>query len=257
MKKIKRAIIKTGEQNSFLPLSDRIPKELFNLVDMPLMVELVDEALSINAEKIIFLSPKKSKSTLNFFENLKEIEDFLKKKGHTQAKKAQNLRKKYENIEFGFEKKLIKAIEEKENFSFLSADNLIDFKKSGLSQIMDIFKTSERPVLGLTEKEIGDLKTEKIARRLFKIKSFSDEATFSFFGRAIFTGESVKFFKGKKSLTEAIEEMLKRGHTIYGTLLKGDLFEVTDYPGFLKAGIHYGLKSEYGPELSEFIKEKI
>ena len=79
MKKIKRAIIKTGEQNSFLPLSDRIPKELFNLVDMPLMVELVDEALSINAEKIIFLSPKKSKSTLNFFENLKEIEDFLKK----------------------------------------------------------------------------------------------------------------------------------------------------------------------------------
>lgn len=257
MKKIKRTIIKADfNRERFFPLSGIIPVELFSLAGRSIIQLLVAEAISIDSEEIVILSDKKEKLIEEFFKDLKTQEKELKKKGNPKAKKLANLRNKYEKLEISFEKELSKAIGKVGNFAFLSSNQLIDYDKNSLKQLMNVFKTSERPVLGLREVEMGEIETEKIAKGLFKIKGFTDESSFELVGRGIFTGESRKFFKDKKSLKEAMKKMIERGHTIYGSLIKGNYFKIKNESDYLKAELYYAHK--FGnEEIADYISENL
>lgn len=256
MKKIEKTIINLISDRGFLaPLSNEVPREFFLLEDMPVLVYLIEEALSIGSEKIVFLSNEKDKRFVSFFEKLKDLEEKLKEKGNKRSKVVMQLREKIEDVEFILESSLIEAVRGKEDFAFLESDKLIHSKKLPIRQVADIFKTSERPVLGLVESEKGTVETEKIARGLFKVKGFDKESNLSLFGRAIFTSESKKFFEEGKKIDEILESMIERGHTVYGTLISGKKLELNNYLSFQKAQLYYLLNSDNKSELKNFIKD--
>lgn len=257
-KKVKKAIIDIQtDRGKFLPLSECVPKELFLLGNMPVLKHLTDEAISIGAEDIIFLTKAKEPIFKDFFKDLKEKETFLKKKGIKRAEALSEMVKLYENISFSYEKNLSTAVRKADDFLIISSDIVINSKRNACEQLMNIFKTSERPVIGLRETEMGDLEAEKIAKGLYKIKAFADEATLKLIGRGVFTAESRKFFEGKENLKEAIETMIDRGHTIYGTIIDGDFFDLTDPMEYAKANFSYNLKSSYGEKYKAFVKNKL
>ena len=253
-KKIKKAIIDLTETNSFLPLSEQVKKELFPLGKESIIEVLVKEAVSVGVEEIIFLSSKKDPRLVNLFTGLDEKVGELKRKGNPQAKQMKLLQEELREINFSFQKDLEEAVLGGQDFVYILASDLIYSNKNALLQLMNVFKTSERPVIGLIEADMGEIKTEKIARGLFKFKGFTDQSQFSMIGRSVFTSESAKFFKGCETIKEAIKKMIDRGHTTYGTKIDGQLFQINDKESYQQANIYYSLKNN--KELQEFIREK-
>ncbi|MGM0439482.1 MAG: hypothetical protein ACQEP3_03605, partial [Patescibacteria group bacterium] len=218
---------------------------------------LMEEAVSVGAEEIVFLTDKKEDERLvNFFQDLDKKVDYLKKRGNSRAKKLSKLKEKFKDLEFSFVSSFTEAVRGADDFAYISSEKLIYNEKNSLTQLMEVFKTSERPVLGLTKSDRGDIKTEKIARGLYKLKGFTDESVLSTIGRGVFTSESRKFFQEAESLREAIENMMERGHTVYGTKVDGKVFTVNNENSYLKANIYYSLKNKDDKELEEFIKDE-
>ncbi len=257
-KRVKKAIIEIKpDRGNFLPLSDCVPKELFLLGDMPILKYITDEAISVGVEDIIFLTDRKDSILSDFFKDLENQKELLKKRGFKRAESLSDLVNSYGDIEFSYEKRLTDATRGAEDFLFISSDVLIESKKSSCEQLMSVFRTSERPVVGLREADMGDIKAEKIAKGLYKVKGFTDEATLTMIGRGLFTSESRKFFEGKESLEGAIEAMIERGHTVYGTVISGEVFELTDSEEYQRANLSYALNSDYGEKYKEFVKKRL
>ncbi len=253
---IKKAVIEiTEDRGRFLPLSNQVPKELFMLSDMPVLNYLVDEATSLGVKEIVFWNKKTEKRFKSLFDNLDSQEDELRKKGNKRAEKIKELKERIENIQFSFGKDLFSCLNNSDNFAFISSDILINNKKNSLEQLMEIFKTSERPVVGLLESDIGEIETEKIAKGIYKVKGFGDKSNFSLVGRGIFTSESVKFFENQKNLSGVIEKMIERGHTVYGIVLSGEKFYLNNLESFLKANFYYTLKSEHSSFIKDYLKK--
>ena len=250
-KKINKAIIEIVDgKGNFLPLSDQVSKELFPLGENSVLEILLEEVVSVGAENIVFLMKDKDERLVKLFKDLAEKESYLKRKGSPKAKTLKSLKEKFENLKFSFAKDFTEATRGAEDFAYISSD--IICVENGLSQLMKVFKTSERPVLGLKPADFGEVKTEKIARGLFKLRGFSDEASYSMTGRGIFTSESRKFFEEAETVRDAIENMMDRGHTTYGTEVDGKVFPLKTETDYLKANIFYSLKNE---EVKEFTKD--
>ncbi len=84
MNKIKKAIIPVaGLGTRFLPLSKVLPKELFPLVDKPVLQYIIEEALVSGIEQIIFVTKPEKKEILNYFQRYfkesPELTEILKK----------------------------------------------------------------------------------------------------------------------------------------------------------------------------------
>ena len=76
--KIKTAIIPiAGMGTRFLPLSKVLPKELFPLVDKPILQYIIEEAVSSGIEKIVFVVKPGHTKTLDYFDPASEFDDNL------------------------------------------------------------------------------------------------------------------------------------------------------------------------------------
>lgn len=253
-KKIKKTIINSNfRRERFFPLAKVIAPELFTLGDKPILQYLISEAVSLGSDEIVFLGEKDS-AIKSLFSALDSQEDLLKKKGNPRANRITELKEKYGNLNISFSDFSKLAIGD-DDFAYISSNELISYKENSLQQVMSVFKTSERPVIALRETEIGNMKTEKIARGLYKIKGFTDQSSFSLVGRAIFTSKSRKFFEEAETIKEALENMMERGHTVYGTVIKGDYFKLNNFNDYLEANLHFTLNSKERKHLSGYIKE--
>ncbi len=259
IKEIKRAVIKLEiRDNNFLPLSKGVPKELFPLGDRPLLDYILEEISNIGVREVVFLSPRKDQGIKGLFQGLEKTEKELKDSDSPHLDEFQEFASRYKDISFSFSSSLKEGITGAGNFIFISPEYLFFSDITPLEQLMKVFRTSERPVIGLKRVEGGDIKAEKIARRLYKIESLEKENDFIFAGRAIFTANSVSFFNGE-TIKDALEEMNRKGHTVYGIELEGEYFKMVDKVSWLKASNYYTFKkSSFSSKLKDFIeKEKL
>jgi len=78
-KVIKKAIIPVGGIGTrFLPLSKVFPKELWPLVDVPVIQYILEEAKQSGIKEIIFVISPEKKVVLNYFKDSAKIEKILK-----------------------------------------------------------------------------------------------------------------------------------------------------------------------------------
>ena len=104
MNKIKKAIIPVaGLGTRFLPLSKVLPKELFPLVDKPVLQYIIEEAVASGIEQIIFVTKPEKKEILNYFqryfkESPKLTEILKKRQKHEILKELSQTEKISEKI---------------------------------------------------------------------------------------------------------------------------------------------------------------
>ena len=78
---ITKAIIPVaGIGTRFLPASKSIPKEMFPLVDKPVIQYIVEEVVASGIKDIIFVTSSSKQSLENFFGSSAELESYLIKK---------------------------------------------------------------------------------------------------------------------------------------------------------------------------------
>ena len=290
MTEVKKAIIPiAGLATRFLPLSKIVPKELLPLADKPIIQYIIEEAKNSGIEEIIFVLSPSNKKVLDYLKPSLKLEKVLKeRKREDILKDVKSLDDLFRGMTFNYvlqkeplgdghavlqAAKLIKD----EPVACMFGDDIINASVPGISQLKKVFKTCEKPVIGLYKppKEklsfYGIVKNEKIANRLHKIKGIIEKpkpdkipSDLAIVGRYILTPEVFKYLrkakpseKGEIILAEVFNnQMIKEGKLIYGYEFDGDWFECGDKARWLKSNIYFSLNHpKYGPELREFIKK--
>ncbi len=289
MADVKKAIIPiAGLSTRFLPLSKVVPKELWPLVDKPVIQYIVEEAKASGISEIIFVISPGKKVTLDYFKSSPKIEKILKDRKKDQLlSELKNLEETCKDLSFSFvvQKKPLgdghavlqaqKLINE-EPVAALWADDLVDSEVPCLSQLSKTFKTCQKPVIALYQlpkerlSSYGVVGVEKIANRLYKIKKIvenppPDEApsNLAIVGKYILTPEVFDYLRKAKPSTrgeillgEVFDKMIKDGKIIYGYEFEGKWLECGDKIGWLKSHLYLSLKdSRFSEELKHYFKE--
>jgi len=291
--KVKKAIIPVGGLGTrFLPLSKILPKELWPLVDKPVLQYVVEEIKNSGIDQIIFVISPEKKMVLNYFKKyyfkkFPKLENTLKERNKLLLlQELKSLEKLCQGISHSYviQKKPLgdghailqaqKFIKE-EPVAVSFGDDIIESETPCVAQLIKIFKTAQKPVIALHQvprektSSYGIVKVEKIANRLFKIKKIVekpdiDEAPsdLAIVGKYILTPEVFNYLKvakpskkGEIVLADVFEQMIKDGKIIYGYQFKGNWLECGKKLDWLKCHFYLSLKHpEFGPKLKEYLK---
>lgn len=75
MKKIKKCVIPAaGMGTRFLPATKALPKEMFPIIDKPVMQYLIEEAIAAGCEDIIIITWKNKRAIEDHFDSNFELE---------------------------------------------------------------------------------------------------------------------------------------------------------------------------------------
>ena len=285
---IKKIIIPVaGLGTRFLPLSKVIPKEFFPLVDKPAIHYIVEEVKRSGIKEIVFVVSPGQKAILNYFEKDPELEKTLvKRKKEKILKELRDFEEMFEGITFSFvvQKKPLgdgqailqaakKVAGEPVAVSF--GDDIVDSDEPAISQLINIFKTCNAPVIALKQVPMekvpayGVVAVEKIANHLYKIKKIIEKPELTaapsnlvVVGKYVLTPEVFKYLKkaapgarGEIILADVFDKMLSEGKIIYGCELKGEWLECGDKLKWLKSFFYLSLKDpRFKDELRQYLK---
>jgi len=287
---IKKAIIPlAGAATRFLPLSKVVSKELWPLVDIPIIQYIIEEAKNSGIQEIIFVLNPENKKVLDYLKPSPKIEKILKeRKKESILAEMKNFEELFKNISFSYvlQKKPLgdghailqtaKLIGE-EPVACMFGDDVIESKIPGILQLAKIFKTCQKSVVALYRPskdkipQYGIVAVEKIANRLYKIKKIIEKPSLeeapsdlAIVGRYILTPEVFDYLKkakptkrGEIILAEVFNnQMLRDGKVIYGYEFEGNWLECGDKIRWLKSNLYFSLKHpKFGPELKNYLKE--
>jgi UTP--glucose-1-phosphate uridylyltransferase len=285
---VKKAIIPiAGMATRFLPLSKVVPKELWPVVDLPMIHYCLQEIKEAGIKEVIFILNPGNKKVLDYLKPCLKTEKFLKERKKDEVLgELKNLEEMFNDISFSWvlQKQPLgdgnavlqtARLTAGETVASIFADDIFDAKVPAISQLEKIFKTCQRPVIGLCRvpkekiSHYGIVGVERISSRLYKIKNIIEKpdpseapSDLAIVGRYILTPEVFDYLKkakpsrrGEIYLAEVLnDQMLKDGKLIYGYELEGDWLECGDKQRWLESSMRLALKHpKYGAELRECI----
>lgn len=282
--KIRKAIIPAaGFGTRFLPATKSQPKEMLAVIDKPLILYSVEEAVQSGIESIAVITSRGKSSMEDYFDSSPELEQFLEEKGKLDYLKE--IRRISELAEFCYirQKEALglghailmgERFIGQEPFAVLLPDDIYDCPTPCTKQLIDAYDEYQASVivLGRTDEEgmkmYGIVKPRQVTERVFQIedlvekpgpeKAFSDLASL---GRYVFTPEIFEGIKktkpdhrGEIQLPDAVKYLLEK-QPVYGVLFEGDRYDCGDKMGFLEATISLALKRpEFSKGLKRFLK---
>lgn len=285
---VKKAIIPAaGLGTRFLPLTRALPKELLPLTDQPLISFAVREAKDSGILSIVFVLSSRAQKILDFFKKDLKLEKILKRRNKKEIlKELKKIEEEFSGLSFSFVFQpeprgdgdaLLRVKKRRgEAVAVLFPDDIIESKMPAISQIEKIFKTSQKPVVGLKKiareklPGYGVVDVEKIAHRLYKIKDIVEKPSLeqapsdlAIVGRYILNSSVFDYLRktppnqqGEIILAEALKKMIKDGKIIYGYELEGNWLEAGNKMEWLKTNFYLCLKHpQFGPVLREFLKK--
>lgn len=291
MSEVKKAIIVAGGLGArFLPLSKTVPKQLWPLVDKPIIQYIVEELRASGISQIVFVLGPESKQILSYFEKSPKLERILKKrkkeKSLIELESLKELQKGI-SISFALQQKplgdghaILQAKEKigKVPFVVLFGDDLVESKIPCTAQLLKVFKTCQRPIVALDRVPreqvplFGMVETEKIAHRLFKLKRIIEKPLPSkvssdlvVVGKYVLTPDVFDYLKKQKpdqrdeiTLADALANLLRDGKIVYGYEFEGEWLSCGDKLAWLKSHLRLCLDHpQFGEELKKYLKEII
>lgn len=286
MKKITKAIIPAaGLGTRMLPISAAVCKEMLPIVDLPAICHLVEEAASSGITDILIITNRGKDIMEDFFDLSPEYEAALAAKG--KIDEIDRLRdiagmaniyflRQKETLGLGHAVGRARQFIGDEPFVVLYGDDIIFSKTPVCRQLMDVYETYGRPVVGVKPvarewlTKYCSLKVEPIGEdervtfctdMIEKPKPGQEFSNLSILGRVLLTPEIFDVIDdlepgagGEYQLTDAIKEMARDGG-VYALEFEGDRYDLGSKAGFLKANIVKGLSHpETADEIREFIK---
>jgi len=274
---VKKAIILAGGLGTrFLPLSKAVEKPLLPVGDKPMIQHILEEVRDSGIKEVIIVSSRESRIKA-YFEKDKGLEKTLQKRGQEEylvkltqiTKLAKELSLTYvlQEEPLGNGHSLLQAKKKIGNkpFALLFCDDIFEGKLTALKQLLNMFSTSQRSVIGLVEvsedevSAFGVVEPERIAKGVFKVKSIiekpaKDEApsNLAVVGRYILTPDIFEFLESRVAsqekelyLSYAIADALKAGKAFYGLLLKGKWLKCGNMHDWLCSSFYVSMRNPY------------
>ena len=286
MKKIKKAVLPVaGFGTRFLPATKAIPKEMLAIIDKPLIQYAVEEAVSVGAEEIIFITSHTKGAIENHFSSYPELEERLRSSNKLdlldklKPSYMEDLKFSYVNQEeqkgLGHAISLAKDLVGDEPFSVLLPDDLFISSPSCLQQLASSYNEHGNTTIAVNvidKKNIhkygvidpGDNKLINNEVNVFNIveKPSAEDAPsdIAVCGRYIFNPSIFKFIEivkpdssGEIQITDAIQLLLEK-ENVKAKVYDGKKFDCGSKTGYVEATIAMGMKD---PEISDNIKKII
>lgn len=269
--KIKKAIMPVaGFGTRFLPVTKAQPKEMLPIVDKPIIQYLVEEAVAAGIEEIIFVTGRGKRAIEDHFDYSFELEQTLVEKNKLDCLKE--IYKLPSLAKFAFVRQpkplgdgdaILKArhLIGNEPCAVLFGDDIVDFEKPCIGQLMEVFEKYGDPVMALEKipKEevckFGVVQPNKIAERTYEIKDLVEKpaikeapSDLTIVGKYIITPdvfdelEKVKPGKdGEIRLADALKALISH-KAVYGYEFEGRRYDCGSKLGFLQATVEFALK---------------
>ncbi len=277
--KVRKAVIPVaGLGTRMLPASKAIPKEMFPIIDKPIIQHIVEEINFAGFEEIIFVTHSSKNSIQNHFDTSFELENSLEKKLKrpllNELKEINNFNTKIISVRQGEALGLGHAILQSKNavsgepFAVILPDRVmnkfeINLRKDNLAFMKKHFDKFQSNIILIEkiEKKFSNMYgmvKEKILKQdscnilldiLEKPSIENSPSNKAVLGRYIFKNnifDSLEYVaaRNKKSkkeieLTDAIKHYIKNSETIFTSLSKGECFDCGNKMGYLKAILYY------------------
>ena len=281
IKKITKCVIPAaGMGTRFLPATKALPKEMFPIVDKPVMQYLVEEAIAAGCTDIIIITGRSKRAIEDHFDSNPELEarldsswkfEYLKKvKSVSGSANIVYVRQPYPKWD-GDAILRAKNLIGDEPFLVLFGDDIIDNPVTAAEQLVQRFTQVQRPVIATIEvsasevKNYGIVETQKdlqVTRFLEKPKSGTDSRRAAI-GKYILTPDIFEYLEnagssvwdGEIRLADAFISMLQHD-TIFAIDTLWTRYDTGSKIGYLKACIAYGMKDEeVKDELQAFLQD--
>lgn len=286
MSKVRKAIIPAaGLGTRFLPATKTVPKEMLTIVDAPIILYVVEEAIKAGIEDIVLIAGRGKHAIEDFFDMSYELEDKLERDGKskllervTKVRDAANIisiRQKHA-LGLGHAVHCGLPIVGKEPFAVLLGDEITmeangeanvtsqlvkSFEETGTSTI-SIMKVSEKDVskYGIAEVEEKSSGFFKVTSLVEKPKPSETTSRWALPGRYVFDNAIMDLLtnakpslNGEIQLTDSMKVLCQQ-KGLNAMTFSADRYDAGDKLGYLQANIELALKN---PELSVDLKNYI
>lgn len=286
MSKVKKAIIPAaGLGTRFLPATKTVPKEMLTIVDAPIILYVVEEAIKAGIEDIVLIAGRGKHAIEDFFDMSYELEDKLAKDGKlkllervTRVRDSANIISIRQKQALGLGHAVLCGlpIVGKEPFAVLLGDE-ITMEANGqanvTSQLVKSFEetaTSTISIMKVSEKDVskyGIAEVEEKSSGFFKVTSLVEKpkptettSRWALPGRYVFDNQIMDLLatakptlNGEIQLTDSMK-VLCQLKGLNAMTFSADRYDAGDKLGYLQANIELALKNpELGAELKNYI----
>lgn len=286
MSKVKKAIIPAaGLGTRFLPATKTVPKEMLTIVDAPIILYVVEEAVQAGIEDIILIAGRGKQAIEDFFDTSYELEDRLAKDGKLHLLDRLNRIRDVANVISIRQKQALglghavlcaKPIIGNEPFAVLLGDEItmgLNQEPNVTSLLVNSFdqtKTSTVAIMKVEENEVskyGIAEVEECAGPLFKIRSLIEKpkstetkSRWALPGRYVFDSRILEILHNAQptlnneiQLTDSMK-VLTDLHGMNAMTFTAKRFDAGDKLGYMQANIELGLRNaEIGSDLKRYI----
>lgn len=273
MKKITKCVIPAAWMwTRFLPATKALPKEMFPIIDKPVMQILVEEAVSAWCTDIIIVTWRNKRAIEDHFDSNYELEEKLNKWwkfDYLKIVKSLNtianivyVRQPYPKWDWDAILKTKNLIWD-EPFLVLFWDDIIDNDVSAAKQLIDSFYKKLTPIIGTVQVNDEDVSNYwiieaknyewdifSISRFLEKPKLTETKSRFWVVWKYVLTSEIFDFLEKatywndwELRLADAFE-LIRKEKNIYWLKIKWVRYDTWSKIWFLKATINFALKND-------------
>lgn len=276
MRKVKKALIPAaGLGTRFLPATKTIPKEMLTIVDQPILLYVVEEAVRAGIEDIVLIAGRGKSAIEDFFDCSYELEDQLSKTGKTdlllRLQKIRNMAniisiRQKQALGLGHAVLCGEPVIGKEDFAVLLGDEIMysaPNEPTVTEQLSTIFSETGLSTVAVMEVEPSEVEKYGIIDGVrdssgrFQVQSVIEKpalnaapSCFALPGRYTFSHHIFDYLRNSKpgkngeiQLTDSMTEVA-RNHGMLATEFKAQRFDAGDKLGYLIANIEMGLKHE-------------
>ena len=287
MSKIKKAIIPAaGLGTRFLPATKTVPKEMLTIVDAPIILYVVEEAVAAGIEDIVLVAGRGKHAIEDFFDTSYELEDKLAKDGKekllervTRIRDKANIISIRQKQALGLGHAVLSGlpIVGKEPFAVLLGDEItmgFHGEPNVTAQLVSSFeetKTSTISVMKVTDKDVSKYGIaevdEKPGSPFFKVTSLVEKpkasetkSRWALPGRYAFDNSIMDILQGATAglngeiqLTDSMK-VLCQSKGLNAMTFTAKRYDAGDKLGYLQANIELALEN---PELCQDLKNYI
>ena len=285
MKKVTKAVFPVaGLGTRFLPATKASPKEMMPIVDKPLIQYAVEEAVAAGITDMIFVTGRSKRAIEDHFDKAYELESELEHRGRTALLEfVRNMIPKNINCIYirqpealGLGHAVLCAYPAvgDEPFAVILADDLLDNDPPVMKQMVDVYSSHGRSVIGVQQvsreetKSYGIVDSTPISERIEEIQRIVEKpkpeeapSTLAVVGRYVLTPRIFhhlarigKGSGGEIQLTDGIAALLAE-EQVLAYRYAGKRYDCGAKLGYLEATVAFGLRhAEVGSEFAAMLK---
>ncbi|MCS6957896.1 MAG: UTP--glucose-1-phosphate uridylyltransferase GalU [Aquificaceae bacterium] len=281
---VRKAVLPVaGWGTRFLPATKAMPKEMFPIIDKPVIQFIVEECLDAGIDNIIFVTGRHKRPIEHHFDINTDLEKHLENCGKTQLLKnimeisrlvnPIYIRQK-EQLGLGHAVLVAEPVVGYEPFIVCLGDVILKDEENVLTKMMDVYKRFGKSVIAVFEVELKDVSKygiidgRHIEKDIYIVDNLIEKpkpeeapSRLAIVGRYLFTPRLFEKLKitppgkgGEIQLTDAIRLLLEE-EAVYAIKIDSKVYDTGTPMGYIQTMLEFALQREdLREELIKYIR---